>query len=194
MKILPSLGRISRVARAIISIVITVMAILFLYGYLSPFGLSPISVFGPEYGSFFGNMTSGATGFGAFGFGPLVPGGVVGLIAYTVLSRIGSVTAAATAPSMRSPDEIMRRMNLPGMFGGMGAQAAVPQTLPADITRSQFVVLQYFRQGYKNPKEIGRVLSMDKNEVEKESSALKSNGYLSKEGRLTSKAMELLGS
>ena len=87
---------------AIISIAITVMAILFLYGYLSPFGLSPTSVFGPEYGSFFGKMTFGATGFAAFGFGPLVPGGVVGLIAYTVLSRIGSVTAAATDPTVAS--------------------------------------------------------------------------------------------
>jgi hypothetical protein len=35
---------------------------------------------------------------------------------------------------------------------------------------------------------------MDKNEVDKETSALKSSGYLSKENRLTSKAIEILGS
>jgi hypothetical protein len=34
---------------------------------------------------------------------------------------------------------------------------------------------------------------MDKSEVEKETAALKLNGYLSKDSRLTSKAMEVLG-
>jgi len=170
---------------------IAVVSILFLYGYIP--GLSPTSVFGAQYGSFFGSMM-GATGFSALGLGPLVPGGVAGLIGYTILTRVGSVTAAATAPSMSSPEEMMRRMSIPAMFGGMGVQgAAAAAPLPADITRSQFVILQHFRQGYKNPKEIGKALSMDKSEVGKDSSVLKSNGYLSKDGKLTSKAMELLG-
>ena len=68
-----------------------------------------------------------------------------------------------------------------------------PTVLPADITRSQFVVLRSYRQGYKKPKDIGRSLSMDKNEVEKESDALRTNGYLTGDNKLTSKAMELLG-
>jgi hypothetical protein len=127
-----------------LSIVIAVVSILFLYGYIP--GLSPTKIFGSEYGSFFGSMTGGATGFSAFGFGPLR--GVAGLIGYTVLSRIGSVTAAATGPSMSSPDEMMRRMNIPAMFGGMGGPGGMPPAapLPIDITRSQFVVLQHFRQ------------------------------------------------
>jgi hypothetical protein len=119
---------------------------------------------------------------------------VTGLIAYTVLSKIGRITSAATAPSMPSPDEMMRRMNMPGMMGGAGGQPSIPTTLPADISRSQLIVLRSYRQGYKNSTEIGKALSMDKNEVDKETSALKSNGYLSKESRLTSKAIEILGS
>ena len=118
----------------------------------------------------------------------------MGLIAYTILSRIGTVTAAATAPSMGAPEEMMRRMNLTGMLGGAGAQAGIPTALPDDIKRSQYVVLGCYRKGYKNPKEIGKALSMDKNEVGRETSALMSNGYLSKESKLTSKAIELLGS
>ncbi len=92
---------------------------------------------------------------------------------------------------MSSPDEMMRRMNMQGL---MGAQQGNPPELPADITRSQFVVLRCNRQGYKNSKDVGRSLSMDAGEVEKESQSLRANGYLSKDNRLTSKAMELLGS
>jgi hypothetical protein len=193
------LGRLSRVARALISVAISVVSLLFLYGYLKPLGLSP-DIFGPGFSDLFtgASSTGAATGFGSFGL--LVPGGLTGLIAYTVLSKIGRITSAATAPSMPSPDEMMRRMNIPGMMnmpgmmGGAGGQSSMPATLPADISRSQFIVLRSYRQGYKNSKEIGKALSMDKNEVDKETSALKSNGYLSKENRLTSKAIEILGS
>ena len=80
----------------------------------------------------------------------------MGLIAYTVLSRIGTVSAAATTPSMGSTEEMMRRMNLPGMLGAAGAQAGMPTALPGDITRSQYVVLGYYRRGYKNSKESER--------------------------------------
>lgn len=192
------LGRLSRVARALISVGVSIGFLLFLYGYLTPIGLSPASVFGPSYSQLFGgDTTGGMTGLSGFGFGPLVPGGITGLLAYQVLSRFGSIASAATGPSMPSPDEMMRRMNIPGMMGGPGGmfgQASAPAALPTDMTRPQFVVLKSYRQGYKNAKEIGKALSMDKNEVEKETSALRSNGYLSKKNRLTSKAIEVLGS
>jgi hypothetical protein len=190
------LGRLSRVARALISVGVAVASLLFLYGYLTPYGLSPASVFGPSYSNLFGgtSATGGTTAFA--GYGALVPGGITGLIAYTVLSRVGSIASAATGPSFSSPDEMMRKMNFPGMMGGTSAmfgQAATPVALPADITKSQFVVLKCYRQGLKNSKEIGKTLSMDKNEVEKETATLKLNGYLSKDSRLTSKAIEVLG-
>jgi hypothetical protein len=190
------LGRLSRVARALISVGVSVVSLLFLYGYLAPYGLSPASVLGPSYSNLFGGTSAAGGTTGLANYGVLVPGGIAGLIAYTVLSRAGSIASAATGPSMSSPDEMMRKMNFPGMMVGTSAMfghAAAPAALPANITRSQFVVLRCYRQGLKNSKEIGKALSMDKNEVEKETATLKLNGYLSKDSRLTSKAIEVLG-
>ena len=95
--------------------------------------------------------------------------------------------------SVPSTDEMMRRMNIQGMFGGMGGFSEDPIALPPDITRSQYVILRGFRQGCKNSKEVAKSLSMDKKEVDKETSVLISNGYLTKDTKLSSKAMELLG-
>lgn len=172
------MSRASRVASAVISLLISLFLLLFLYGYLAPIGL-PNSLLGPQYSSL---VTSS-------GYGSLVPGGIVGILLLTMLSRIATVARAATSPSTPSTAEMMQRMNLPGIAGGQ----ATPIQLPSDITRSQFVVLRSYRQGYKKSKDIGKALSMDKDEVEKDSEALKSNGYLTRNNRLTSKAMELLG-
>jgi hypothetical protein len=156
------------------------LSILFLYGYLAPIGL-PNSLLGSQYSS----LVSSA------GYSSLIPGGVVGILLLGVLARIGTVARAATAPSSTSPEELMRRMNFPSMAG---AQSAAAAALPADMTRSQFAVLRSYRQGYRKSKDISRALSMDKGEVEKEAETLKKNGYLTGENKLTSKAMELLGS
>jgi predicted transcriptional regulator len=75
----------------------------------------------------------------------------------------------------------------------MGAQAGVPANLPADITRSQFIVLRHYRQGMKNSNDIGKALSMDNGAVDSETSSLTSNGYLTKDRKLTTKALEVLG-
>ena len=181
------MGRISRVASALISLIFSVLVILFFYGYLTPLGLNLSTLLGSGYSNLFGSAGLGAS------YGPLLPGGIVGVILFTTLSRIGSVTRAATAPSMPSTQEMMNRMNIPAMMGGMSMQSSVPQVLPSDITKSQFVVLRHYRQGMKNPRKIGNALSMDRREVERETTALMGNGYLTQQGRLTSKAMELLG-
>ena len=175
------MGRISRVASVLISLAVSVLTILFLYNYLAPVGL-PNSILGPQYSSLMGS-----SGYAAF-----LPGGVAGLLLFAVLSRIGSVTSAATVPSAPSPDEIMRRMNFPAAMMG-GVQPASQGNLPSDISRSQFIVLRLYRQGYKSTKDISKSLSMDKNEVEKEVRVLRANGYLTKDNKLTSKAMDLLG-
>lgn len=178
------MGRISRVASALISIAISVLTILFLYGYLAPLGLST-SILGPEYSNTFG--AGGTSPYGA-----LVPGGVVGLILFTILSRVGSVTGAVTSSSSSSSaEQMMRRMNFPGMSG---AQVSAPATLPPDVTKSQYIVLRSYRQGYKNSKEVSKSLFMDRDEVQKDTESLQTNGYLSKNCKLTSKGMELLGS
>ena len=100
---------------------------------------------------------------------------------------------------MPSSDEMMSKMNFPGMMsmmggmGGMGAQASIPATLPSDISRSQFIVLRCYRQGMKNSNDIGRMLSMDKDAIETETLSLTSSGYLTKDRKLTTKALEVLG-
>lgn len=75
----------------------------------------------------------------------------------------------------------------------MAGSAAVPAALPADITRSQFAVLRGYRRGVKDPKDIADALSMQKSDVDAETATLMTNGYLSSDMKLTSKAMNLLG-
>jgi hypothetical protein len=193
------LGRLSRVARASISAVVSILAILFLYGYLKPLGLDPQQILGFDMASIF-QIYGGGSATAGSPFAALLPGGATGFILYEVLSRVGrSASSVMSAATMPSPDEMMSRMNLPGMMGmmggmgGMGAQAGIPATLPADISRSQFIILRCYRQGMKNSGEIGKALSVDTGAIESETSSLTSSGYLTKDRKLTTKALEVLG-
>jgi hypothetical protein len=192
------LGKLSRIARASISAVFSILTILFLYGYLKPIGLDPQAILGFDASSIF--QIYGGTSVAGSPFAALVPGGATGFILYQVLSRVGrSASSVMSAATMPSPDEMMSKMNFPGMMGmmpgmsGMGAQASVPTTLPADISRSQFIVLRCYRQGMKNSTDVGRALSLDKDAIEAETSSLTFNGYLTKDRKLTTKALEVLG-
>jgi len=80
------------------------------------------------------------------------------------------------------------------MSAGMGMQSGNtdPLNLPSDMTRAQFLILTKYQQGFAKPMEIARHLSMDKRQVEKETNALRSNGYLSEKNKLTSKGLETL--
>ena len=81
--------------------------------------------------------------------------------------------------------------NMP-FFPGMQQQGSVPENLPQDITKTQFIILRQFRNNSAKAKDIAKSLSMDRKDVEAHISTLKSNGYLTNKGKLTSKAMELL--
>lgn len=185
-----------RALRIVFSLVIGIIPLLYLGGYLAfipglPSPASLLGSFGLTGQNGFFNITGG-------GAGTLVPFGTMGLsglIVYQLLSRVGGAVSSATMASTRpSPDEMMRRMNISGMTGGMiGAQPGVPETLPPDLTKSQYVILRSYRQGYKNPKEIGKALSMDKKEVETQTSSLVKNGYLTNDNKLTAKALDHLG-
>ena len=192
------LGRLSRTFRALISVVFSAVTVLFFYGYLTPLGLSPTLIFGSDFSNIFGTATTtgSVTDFVPSAYASLIPGGATGLVVYTVLRRFGGVARSAMAPSMSSPNEVLRMMNIPQMAGLMGQMPGPMgglETLPADITRSQFVVLGCYRQGLKNTGAIAKSLSMDKKDVESDAQVLMSNGYLSKDSKLTSKAMDLLG-
>jgi hypothetical protein len=184
----------------LIPVVITLVVTLFLYGYLSPVGLSPTAIFGSSYASLFGGtLTGGATpGTGSIltgTYSPLLPSGLVGLATFQMIHRrVSSMTRSMTAPRRSSPDEMMRKMNLqnimPGMImgtGAAGAAATVARELPSDITKPQFTLLNSYKQGHKNPKEVAKAHSMDKKEVERMTNSLVSSGYLTKENKLTEK-------
>ena len=91
---------------------------------------------------------------------------------------------------------MMKKINIDGMMSRMSVMESAtnaPANLPADITQSQFIVLKSYRLGMKNSKEIAERFSMDKSEVDAETSALVANGYLTKALKLSAKAMNLLG-
>jgi hypothetical protein len=179
---------IGRIVRSIISVVVGILPLLYLAGYLSfipglPAPASLLGAYGLTGGSGFFSLFGGGAGtlvpFGAFG--------LTGLIIYTVLSRAGSIAMSATAPRVGVPN--MTSFPFMGMQGQM---ANVPEQLPADITKSQYVILRAYRQGLKSSKDISKSLSMDKNDVESQSNVLKTNGYLTKDSKLTTKALDLL--
>jgi hypothetical protein len=195
------LAKLSRLVRALMSLVFSVLVILFFYGYLTPFGLDPNEILGPQFAALLGSgaLMGGTTGSTYSFLAPFIPGGATGIIVYTILKRSGGVTRSVMAPSAPSPDEMMKKMNMEGMMSrmsGVSMMAGAPNmsmNLPADITRSQFVVLRGYRQGLKSPMEIANSISMDKREVDAETSALVANGYLTKDLKLSIKAINLLG-
>ncbi len=77
---------------------------------------------------------------------------------------------------------------------GMGAQRGNtgPVSPPNDMTRSQFLILIKYQEGFGKPKEIAKNLSMDKGQVERETNVLKTKGYLTVKNKLTSKGLETL--
>ena len=170
----------SRIVRAVVSLVVSILPLLYFAGYLSflyRFGIpSPASIFG---------LSGGIYGTGS----PLVPVGATGItfiLIFGILSRVGSMGASA-----------MSRPRVPMQFGGMPFSGAVqnssiPENLPADITKTQYVILRQYRSGITKPRDIAKSLSMEKDDVEKEAVSLKANGYISNKGKLTAKAMELL--
>ena len=185
-----------------VPIAITIVVVLFLYGYLSPIGLSPTAIFGPSYasmlgGTLTGGMTPGTGSILTGTYSPFLPGGLVGLATFQMIHRrVSSMTRSMTAPRMSSPEDTMRKMNLqnmmPGMMMGSGmAATTTARELPSDITKPQFALLSSYRQGYKNPKEVAKALSMDKKEVERMTDSLVSSGYLTKESKLTEKSLGL---
>src|SRR3989304_4883009 len=123
---------------------------------------------------------------------PFGPGGLSGFVVYQILQRVLSEVETMThTRGAKMPDvaEMMKTMTA-GM-PWMGPPAGAPvENVPQDLTKGQYTILKVRRQGHSKPKDIAKSLSMDKREVEKEIDVLKAHGYLTKEGKLTSKALE----
>jgi hypothetical protein len=127
-------------------------------------------------------------------FLPLLVGGGSGVIVWMVISRIlGTAENAMNSSSISNPDDMMKKfgMNIPSFSTQFNTNTPVPK-LPDDITKIQYTVLKLFHQGYKNSKDIAKQLSMDNKEVQKQWDALITSGYLTKDKKMTSKAIELV--
>ena len=74
----------------------------------------------------------------------------------------------------------------------MNTQGIAQRNLPQDVTNSQYTILSTYRNGQRKPKNVAKTLSMDKKSVETETNILRQNGYLTKDNKLTSKALNTL--
>jgi len=117
---------------------------------------------------------------------------VIWMIVQQVLGRAQSFTSSNSIQSS-NPADLMKNfgMNIPSFSTQSNLNVPTPK-LPDDITKAQFTILKSFQQGYKKSKDMEKILFMDKKDIEKEISALKTNDYVTKNNKLTSKAMELL--
>jgi hypothetical protein len=79
-----------------------------------------------------------------------------------------------------------------GAMPWISARGGVPRSLPQDMTMSQYTILSTFRGGRRKPKDVEKMLSMDKRSVETETSILRKNGYLTKGNLLTTKGLNTL--
>jgi len=116
------------------------------------------------------------------------------MIIQQVLGKVESLTYSSSIPKS-NPADMMKNfgMNMPSFSTQSNTNTPVPK-LPDDITKVQYTILKSFQQGYKKSKDMEKQLFMDKKEIEKEISVLKTNSYVTKDNKLTSKAVELLSS
>ena len=115
---------------------------------------------------------------------------IVSMIVNQVLGRVQSL--ANSGSTQTNPADIMKKMGMNMSQFTQNNANIPPQKLPDDITSVQFMILKSIQQGNKKSKEIEKMLSMDKKEIEKEIPVLKTNGYITKDNKLTSKGLEVL--
>ncbi|MFI5420427.1 MAG: hypothetical protein ACHQ1H_05625 [Nitrososphaerales archaeon] len=190
---------IGRIVRAVVSLLVGIVPLLYLGGYLSflyQFGIpTPASIFNLSGAT--GGSSAGLLSYSGYNILPFGAFGATGLIAFSILSRVGSTVSSAVAPrsnfgNMQSQMASSMFMN-PMQSAGFGSMMP-DKKLPEDITASQFVILKQARMGNSKPKSIAKNLSMDKKDVENHLIALKTNGYLSGNSKVTTKGMDLLSS
>ena len=73
----------------------------------------------------------------------------------------------------------------------LGFQKTI-RDIPQDMSKTQYLVLSSYKQGQRNPKNIAKMLSMDKKSVEEQTRLLQGNGYLTRDRKLTARGLETL--
>jgi hypothetical protein len=122
---------------------------------------------------------------------PFGTAGITGVAVYGVLQRVMSSLKMATYSQPKvDASQIFRSLQGQMNFANM-RQVSIPD-LPRDMTRAQYMILSSYRQGLKNPKKVAKMLSMDKKSVAEQTRMLQSNGYLTRDNKLTAKGLENL--
>src|SRR6267143_71101 len=191
------------IIRAVLSLATGAISLFTMSSFLTPAGISPTGAMPSfiPFQSLFGSLGSQATDSvsSVLPIGrylPLLAGGGSGFIVWMIISKVlGKVQSLTYSSSSKvNPADMMKSfgMNLPSGNSQFPSAGNIPEKLPSDITKIQYMILRSFQQGYKKSKEIAKQNNMENKDVEKEIDVLKSNGYVTKNNKLASKAVELL--
>jgi len=176
--------------RIVVSLVGALVPLLFLSGSYSPVGSYLPNVLGKE-SALYRSLQSGIGTSIPIGVLPFGTAGITGVVLYQVVQRVlGSIHAATYSSPKIDPSQILRSMQW--KMPWMNPQTSVAPSLPQDITASQYTILSTYRGGHRKPKNVAKILSMDKRSVEAETDTLRKNGYLTKDNLLTTKGLNTL--
>ena len=182
------------IGRSFIRIVVSpagaLVPLMLLSGSYSPLGSYLPNVLGKESALYTSLQSAIGTSIpiGALPFGTA---GITGVVLYQVVQRVlGSVHAATYSSPKIDPSQMLSSMQ--GKMPWMSAQASVPRSVPQDMTASQYTILSTYRGGHRKPKDIAKILSLDKRSVEAETDSLRKNGYLTKSNLLKTKGLNTL--
>jgi hypothetical protein len=176
--------------RIVVSLVGALVPLLFLSGSYSPVGSYLPNVLGKESALYTSLQSAIGTSI-PIGVLPFGTAGLTGVVLYQVVQRVlGSVHAATYSSPKIDPSQILSSMQ--GKMPWMTPQASVPRNLPQDMTASQYTILSTYRGGHRNPKDVAKILSLDKRSVDAETDTLRKNGYLTKDNLLTTKGLNTL--
>ena len=190
------------ILRAVISLATGAISLFTMSSFLTPAGISPAGVmpsfipFQSFFGSISGQATDSISSVLPIGrYLPLLAGGGSGIFIWMILSKVlGKVQSMTNSGSAKmNPADMMKSfgMNLPSNLQSPSI-GSIPEKLPSDVTKIQYMILKSFQLGYNKSKDVAKQNNMEKKDVEKEIDTLKRNDYVTKNNKLTSKAVELL--
>lgn len=184
------------VVRAIIRFVVSIVGALLPIFFLSG-SFSPLNSLIPNIPNLLGNQstlyTSLQQSLGTslpVGILPVGTAGVTGVAFYTISQRVLHTVNAATYS--RPKFDVNKMMgSLQNQLQGLNFPRSTA-TIPDGMSKAQFLILSSYRHGKRNPKNIAKMLSMDKKSVEEHTRALQTSGYLTKDKKLTTKGLETI--
>jgi|GEM_PF-3633091 len=179
--------------RILISLIGAVLPLLFLSGSYSPLNslLQNLPNFLGKDSALYTSLQNSIGTTLPVGVLPFGTAGITGVAVYGVLQRVmGSLKMATYSQPKVDTSQILRSLQGQMNFANV-RQIGMPD-LPKDMSKAQYMILSSYRQGQKNPKNVAKMLSMDKKSVAEQTRMLQSNGYLTRDNKLTAKGLENL--